>query len=112
MNNDINPIRLGGVFDTEKRRHQAGAIWDVSSVAPTIDTAQGGWRQPLLIVKDEDMIKIRKITPSEAFKLMGFTAADVDKLHEAGISDTQLYKMAGNSIVVDVLEGIFKGIYK
>jgi DNA (cytosine-5)-methyltransferase 1 len=39
---------------------------------------------------------------------MGFTDKDFKKVKDSGISDTQLYKQAGNSIVVDVLVGIFK----
>ena len=42
------------------------------------------------------------------FKLMGFTAEDCEKASDSGISNTQLYKQAGNSIVVNVLEAIFK----
>lgn len=54
---------------------------------------------------------IRKLTPKECFRLMGFTDKDVDMLIEHGISNTQLYKMAGNSIVVNVLEFIFCQIF-
>lgn len=43
---------------------------------------------------------------------MGFDDLDVDKLITNGISNTQLYKMAGNSIVVTVLENLFRQIYK
>lgn len=42
-------IRLGGVFDTEKSKHQAGSVWDVDGLAPTLDTMQGGYRQPCII---------------------------------------------------------------
>ena len=45
------------------------------------------------------------------FRLMGFTDKDVDMLIGHGISNTQLYKMAGNSIVVNVLEFIFCQIF-
>lgn len=55
----------------------------------------------------EDM-RIRKLTPRECWRLMGFSDEDFDKAKAAGISDTQLYKQAGNSIVVDVLMAIFK----
>ena len=55
----------------------------------------------------EEALRIRKLTPKECFRLMGFDDADVDILVDNGISNTQLYKMAGNSIVVDVLEEIF-----
>ena len=54
---------------------------------------------------------IRKLTPKECFRLMGFTDKDVDMLIGHGISNTQLYKMAGNSIVVNVLEFIFCQIF-
>ena len=59
---------------------------------------------------DKHGMKIRKLTPRECFRLMGFTDADFDKIK--GISNTQLYKMAGNSIVVNVLEGIFRELFK
>lgn len=52
-------------------------------------------------------LRIRKLTPKECFRLMGFDDSDVDILIDNGISNSQLYKMAGNSIVVDVLEEIF-----
>ena len=47
-------------------------------------------------------LRIRKLTPRECFRLMGFKDSDFDKIK--GISNTQLYKQAGNSIVVDVAE--------
>ena len=50
---------------------------------------------------------VRKLTPRECWRLMGFTDSDFDKAR-AVCSDTQLYKQAGNSIVVQVLEGILK----
>lgn len=52
-------------------------------------------------------LRIRKLTPKECFRLMGFDDVDHDILVENGISNSQIYKMAGNSIVVDVLEAIF-----
>lgn len=55
------------------------------------------------------LIRIRKLTPRECWRLMGFTDEDYDKAQEVN-SNTQLYKQAGNSIVVPVLEGIFKGL--
>lgn len=54
---------------------------------------------------------IRKLTPKECFRLMGFDDADVDLLVENEISNTQLYKMAGNSIVVNMLEFLFCQIF-
>ena len=55
--------------------------------------------------------RIRKITPRECFRLMGVSETDIDKIQFAGISKSQQYKMAGNSIVVDVLYYIFKNLF-
>lgn len=55
--------------------------------------------------------RIRKLTPRECFRLMGVSEQNIDKMMSAGISKTQLYKMAGNSIVVDVLYYIFKKMF-
>lgn len=56
-----------------------------------------------------DGYRIRKLTPRECWRLMGVKDEQFDKLHD--ISNTQLYKLAGNSIVVDVLEAIFKNLF-
>ena len=56
-------------------------------------------------------MKIRKLTPLECLRLMGFDDEDFYKVKNLGISDTQAYKMAGNSIVVNVLEFIFKELF-
>ncbi len=50
--------------------------------------------------------RIRKLTPRECWRLMGFSDEDFDKAAEVN-SNTQLYSQAGNSIVVNVLEAIF-----
>ena len=54
--------------------------------------------------------RIRKLTPRETFRLQGFPDSEFDKLVAAGISDTQLYKMAGNAVTVNVVEAIAKRI--
>ena len=59
----------------------------------------------------EQPLRIRKLTPKECFRLMGFDDSDFHKA-ELVNSNTQLYKQAGNSIVVDVLEYILKQIFK
>lgn len=53
--------------------------------------------------------RIRKLTPRECFRLMGFTDEEFDRIHN--ISNTQLYKQAGNSIVVNVLTAIFNELF-
>ena len=147
----VEPKRIGGLFDTETSKHQAGSIWDKECISPTIDTMQGGYRQPLVTIDDNvsnDEIKInvignynpsgydasrivdenglvptvkenhgtvtetiqnyriRKLTPKEYWKLMGFDDADFEKAEKVN-SNTQLYKQAGNSVCVNVIEHIF-----
>lgn len=55
--------------------------------------------------------RIRKLTPRECFRLMGVDDVDIDKIQAAGISNSQQYKMAGNSIVVDNLYHIFRKMF-
>lgn len=55
--------------------------------------------------------RIRKLTPKECWRLMGFDDCDIDKAISVGVSNSQLYKQAGNSIVVNVLEAIFKQLF-
>lgn len=154
----VEQNRFGGIFDTEKSKHQAGSVWDKEGLSPTLDTMQGGWRQPCILVKENNKAgykvahegdginissrmkwqrvnvqkqtcqtittsggndrgvvttdyRIRKLTPRECFRLMGFDDSDFDKV-EGNLSNTQLYKQAGNSIVVNVLEEIYKELFK
>ena len=55
--------------------------------------------------------RIRKLTPRECFRLMGVDDADIDKIQASGISNSGQYKLAGNSIVVDVLFHLFRKMF-
>jgi len=55
--------------------------------------------------------RIRKLTPRECFRLMGVDDKDIDTMQAAGISQSGQYKLAGNSIVVDVLFHIFRKMF-
>lgn len=59
------------------------------------------------VEKDGNVYAIRKLTPLECWRLMGFSDEDFHKAESVN-SNTQLYKQAGNSIVKDVLMAIFK----
>ena len=59
-----------------------------------------------------DGYRIRKLTPKECWRLMGFDDEDFEKAKAIPTSNTQLYKQAGNSIVVNVLEKIFKNLFQ
>ena len=166
---DPKCVRIGGIFDTEKSRHQAGSIYDKNGLSPSLDTMQGGYRQPMIEEyentyvgkKYNDFVKnkgyfpkmfnpynckeienvaptqttqcgntassatvlvdnktenvgstVRKLIPLEYWRLMGFDDEDFYKAQNVGISNSQLYKQAGNSIVVKVLEKIFLNLFK
>ena len=86
-----------GVFEKSNRcYHEQG-------ISPTITSASA----------DEKVITdyhIRKLTPKECWRLMGFDDEDFEKASKVN-SNSQLYKQAGNSIVVNVLEAIFKNLF-
>ena len=71
---------------------------------PTLDTRSDCFGA---VVNNSTNLRIRKLTPKECFRLMGFNDKEFEKAQAAGISNAQLYKQAGNSIVVDVLEELF-----
>ena len=92
-----------------ERLHVArGTVQPQSS--PTLTTGRGGGSGVVVRMSD-DTLRIRYLTPRECLRLMGQTDDAIDRLMEAEPSKTAQYRMAGNSIVVDVLEAIFKGIY-
>lgn len=168
--------RIGGCFDTDTSTHQAGSVYDKNGLSPTLDTMQGGYRQPCITVLGEldcngchdarqteynktvreqcenninivigstqknayvgtgemsptltsamgtggghiPMIgnipnfRIRKLTPKECWRLMGIDDECFDKAEQVN-SNSQLYKQAGNGIVVNVLYYIFKELFK
>ena len=83
----------------------------LEGIAPTITTElshhTGKNVSPKLCIAMEEY---RRITPRETFRLMGMLDCDIDKIQSIEISDAQQYKLAGNSIVVPVLEEIFRNL--
>ena len=57
------------------------------------------------------VMRIRKLTPRECFRLMGVSEADIDTMLNSGISNSSAYKLAGNSIVVDVMTALFDKMF-
>lgn len=109
-------------------------VYSDEGLSPTLTDMQGGNRQPKIIVDDtqgfdgvryyeettptlraarsglktiDNDYRIRKLTPKECYRLMGFDDEDFEKAAKV-CSNSQLYKQAGNSIVVNVLEAILK----
>lgn len=123
---------------------QVGRVYGSDGIAPTLNTMQGGGREPKILVKacltpnrikkrqngrrfkqngepaftltaadrngilidDGTSIAIRKLTPLECWRLQGFTDEQFSRAKQAGISNSQLYKQAGNAVTVPVVKAI------
>ena len=72
-------------------------------------TAHDSKEETCVELQKEGKSRIRRITPKEAWRFMGFSDEDLEKSSKVNYN-RQLYKQAGNSIVVPVLEAIFKQI--
>lgn len=78
-----------------------------TDLSPTLTTNKGEG----IKILHSDACRIRKLTPLECWRLMGFRDMDYYAAKSVGISDAQLYKQAGNSIVLTVLESIFRNLF-
>lgn len=65
-----------------------------------------------VLIENDRALAIRKFTPRECWRLQGFSDEQFEKAKKAGISDTQLYKQAGNAVTVDVVEQIGKRLWR
>lgn len=95
--NPLNPSDRTPGMPTEQRIEI-----NRDGVSNTLSTVQ----KDNLVVESADRIRIRHITPREAWRLMGISDQDFNKA-SAVTSKTQLYRMAGNAIAVPVLEALF-----
>ena len=100
-----NHLALPGAYG--RNFGSKGKIQDIDKESSTLQAAMGvgGGNVPLV----SPTYRIRKLTPKECWRLMGFDDADFEKAEKVN-SNTQLYKQAGNSIVVNVLEGILSNL--
>jgi DNA (cytosine-5)-methyltransferase 1 len=152
-------IQVGNLINTDSfgGNPQAGRVYSTDGISPTLNTMQGGQREPKIVqerffkqafetmekynAQDGDVIdafnqrvnntgvsptlttrpegfktailpvqnyRIRKLTPLECWRLMDFTDDEFYAAQFSGVSNSQLYKQAGNSICVCVLQAIFK----
>lgn len=95
----------GGCFDSSypKSKTRRGRVQGGGFISPTLTCHSEG--ALLLINKEGEM---RRLTPAECFRLMGCNEKSVQKLIRSDISNAALYKLSGNSIVVNVLYNIWK----
>ena len=94
---------------------QRGRVYSPEGISPALNTVGGGGLEVKIITnnmeKEQKKIRIRKLTPKECFRLMGVEDKDIDKIQKSGLSNSAQYKLAGNSIVVDVLYHLFRKMF-
>lgn len=103
---------------------QTNYVLNADGICKCLDTMSGGNRQPKVVVGEATKLgyaianvgdsiniqyRIRKLTPKECWRLMGFQDEEFEKAEKVN-SNSQLYKQAGNSIVTNVLAAIFKNL--
>lgn len=109
--NDSKVIQIGQ-FDTPTRKNSSRyRVYDKDGISPCLSCMGGGGLSPHVISAKEEFGRIRKLTPRECWRLMGFSDNDIDKAFSGGCSNSQLYKQAGNGIIVTVLERIFANMF-
>ena len=100
-------------------------VYGTNGLSPCLNTAQGGGLQPQVLVKPKDRLYnqgvfiqdgeeyvIRKLTPKECMRLQGVPDEYTDRLIQAGISDSQIYKAAGDGLSVPIAKEIGERIRK
>lgn len=102
----IEPVYINSKDETGKQPSLSDRIYESDAISTAITTSQFFMPNYLL-----DDFKVRKLTPKECLRLMTFDDADYEKLKAAGISDSAIYKEAGNSIVVNVMVFIFAMLF-
>lgn len=65
-----------------------------------------------VLIESDRALAIRKLTPKECWRLQGFSDEQFEKAKQAGVSNSQLYKQAGNAVTVDVVEQIGKRLWR
>jgi DNA (cytosine-5)-methyltransferase 1 len=96
----------GGLCDLSypQSKTRRGRVQDGGYISPTLTATETGVCK---VDSVNEEYRIRKLTPKECWRLMGFTDEDFEKAAAVN-SNTQLYKQAGNSICKNVLMAIFK----
>ena len=95
-----------GAIDGVFRLKQGNRVYGVNGKARTICAEGGGYGGYTGLYTNSEQTKVRRLTPKECFRLQGFKDEMVELGYKLGISDTQLYKMAGNAVSVPVVEWV------
>jgi DNA-cytosine methyltransferase len=96
LNKELKPLEICPTIRREMHGNEPRVVEPQPEMLGLLDVAIG----------TPPRYRIRKLTPRECFRLQGFPDSEFDKLVSAGISNSQLYKMAGNAVTVNVIEAI------
>ena len=99
-----DPIKIRQIGKSKVDNPQRYRVYDIHGLSPTLTTVGGGGLKPVVKINSE----YRNLTPLEYWRLQGFTDEQFYKAKNAGISDSQLYKQAGNAVTVNVIYEIGK----
>ena len=99
-----------------RKQYESGELKTSRHTMQQLEPRNDGVSNTLTSVQKDNLLReptfrIRKLTPTECFRLMGVDDKDIDTLLNASISNSQLYKLAGNSICVDCMVGIFRNAF-
>ena len=87
---------------------QEGRVYSAKGCCPTLTLGV----PPKILIEDDGEYKVRELSGCEGLMLMGVEREDVAKIAASGLSDGQMMKLAGNSIVVDVMSSFFPEMIK
>lgn len=106
------PIHIADLCSEKFQRmhEQSRRVYSEDGIAPAMHTCGGGNTEPK--VERDNLRIVRKLTPKEAHRLMGFDDIDYENCKAVGMSDTQGYKQSGNSIVTTAISLLIEHLYK
>lgn len=96
--------------DTSSHFTQTARLWSMNGYCPTL-TARNTYDTSKMIIYKNNCFFVKRISPLESWRFMGFSDEDFYKAKESGVSTQQLYKQAGNSIAVNVIYYILKNLF-
>ena len=106
------PIHIADLCSEKylKMHEQSRRVYDEEGISPALNTCNGGNRETK--ISRNNLKIVRKMTPKEAHRLMGFDDIDYENCKNLGMSDTQGYHQTGNSIAVTVITLLAEHLYK
>ena len=96
--------------DTSSKYNQTARLWSMNGYCPTL-TANSTEDTSKMIIYKNNCFFVKKISPLESWRFMGFSDEDFYKAKNSGISNRQLFKQAGNSIATNVIYYILKNLF-